>query len=194
MRREMKFLRTDLEGVFIIEPQIFEDNRGYFFESYSKREFEKNGLYYDFVQDNQSKSSYGTIRGLHFQKGEFAQTKLVRVLEGRVLDVVVDIRFKSPTFGKYIGVELSAQNNKQLLIPRGFAHGFVVLSETAIFSYKCDNFYNKESEGGIIFNDKILNINWAIDLNKALLSEKDLRSQSFEEYTSNPAFIYEKDK
>lgn len=194
MRREMKFLKTDLEGVFIIEPQIFEDNRGYFFESYSKREFEKNGLYYDFVQDNQSKSSYGTIRGLHFQKGEFAQTKLVRVLEGRVLDVAVDIRFKSPTFGKYIGVELSAQNNKQLLIPRGFAHGFVVLSETAIFSYKCDNFYNKESEGGIIFNDKILNINWAIDLNKALLSEKDLKSQSFEEYTSNPAFIYEKDK
>ena len=190
----MEFLRTDLEGVFIIESQIFEDNRGYFFESYSKREFEKNGLYYDFVQDNQSKSSYGTIRGLHFQKGEFAQTKLVRVLEGRVLDVAVDIRFKSPTFGKYIGVELSAQNNKQLLIPRGFAHGFVVLSETAIFSYKCDNFYNKESEGGIIFNDKILNINWAIDLNKALLSEKDLRSQSFEEYTSNPAFIYEKDK
>ena len=115
-------------------------------------------------------------------------------MEGRVLDVAVDIRFKSPTFGKYIGVELSAQNNKQLLIPRGFAHGFVVLSETAIFSYKCDNFYNKESEGGIIFNDKILNINWAIDLNKALLSEKDLRSQSFEEYTSNPAFIYEKDK
>lgn len=190
----MKFLKTDLEGVFIIESQIFEDNRGYFFESYSKREFEKNGLYYDFVQDNQSKSSYGTIRGLHFQKGEFAQTKLVRVLEGRVWDVAVDIRFKSPTFGKYIGVELSAQNNKQLLIPRGFAHGFVVLSETAIFSYKCDNFYNKESEGGIIFNDKILNINWAIDLNKALLSEKDLRSQSFEEYTSNPAFIYEKDK
>lgn len=194
MKRKMEFLRTDLEGVFIIEPQIFEDNRGYFFESYSKREFEKNGLYYDFVQDNQSKSSYGTIRGLHFQKGEFAQTKLVRVLEGRVLDVAVDIRFKSPTFGKYIGVELSAQNNKQLLIPRGFAHGFVVLSETAIFSYKCDNFYNKESEGGIIFNDKILNINWAIDLNKALLSEKDLKSQSFEEYTSNPAFIYEKDK
>lgn len=190
MKREMKFIKTELEGVFIIEPQIFEDNRGYFFESYSKKEFEKNGQRYDFVQDNQSKSSYGTIRGLHFQKGEFAQTKLVRTLNGKVLDVVVDIRSGSPTFGKYVEVELSDQNNRQLLIPHGFAHGFSVLSETAVFSYKCDNVYNKESEGSIIFNDRDLNIDWKIDLNKTLLSEKDLKSQSLKEYIKNPAFIY----
>ena len=186
----MKFIKTELEGVFIIEPKVFEDNRGYFFEIYSKKEFEKNGLYYDFVQDNQSKSSYGTIRGLHFQKGEFAQAKLVRALSGRILDIVVDIRSGSPTFGKYVEVELSDQNNRQLLIPRGFAHGFSVLSETAVFSYKCDNVYNKESEGSIIFNDRDLNIDWKIDLNKALLSEKDLKSQSLKEYIKNPASIY----
>ncbi len=190
----MKFIKTELEGVFIVEPHVFEDNRGYFFESYSKREFEKNGQRYNFVQDNQSKSLYGTIRGLHFQKGKFAQAKLVRVLIGCVLDVAVDIRSGSPTFGKYVGVELSDQNNRQLLIPRGFAHGFSVLSETAIFSYKCDNVYNKESEGSIIFNDPNLNINWGIDLNKSIVSEKDLNAPSFEGYCSNPAFIYEKDK
>ena len=188
----MKFIKTELDGVFIIEPRVFEDNRGYFFESYSKSEFEKNGLDYDFVQDNQSKSSYGTIRGLHFQKGEFAQAKLVRVLKGNVLDVVVDIRFGSPTFGKYVKIELSDQNNRQLLIPRGFAHGFSVLSETVIFSYKCDNVYNKESEGSIIFNDDDLDIDWGIDLNKALLSEKDLKSKTLKEYAENPAFVYEK--
>ncbi len=190
----MKFLKTELEGVFIIESEIFEDNRGYFFESYSKRDFEENGLYYDFVQDNQSKSSYGTIRGLHFQRGNFVQTKLVRVLRGCIFDVVVDIRFRSPTFGKYVGFELSDKNNRQLLIPRGFAHGFSVFSETAVFSYKCDNFYNKESEGSIIFNDRDLNINWGIDLNQAFLSDKDLKAQSFKEYCSNPAFIYGENK
>lgn len=190
----MKVIKTELEGVFIIEPQVFKDDRGYFFESYSKRDFEENGLYYDFVQDNQSKSSYGTIRGLHFQKGIFAQAKLVQVLKGQVLDVAVDIRLNSPTFSKYIAIELSDQNNKRLLIPRGFAHGFVVLSETAIFSYKCDNYYNKESEGSILFNDADLNINWKIDLNKAILSEKDVKAQSFKEYISNPAFIYEREK
>lgn len=190
----MKVIETELEGVFIIEPQVFKDDRGYFFESYSKREFEENGLYYNFVQDNQSKSSYGTIRGLHFQKGIFAQAKLVRVLLGCVLDVAVDIRLGSSTFRKYIGIELSAQNNRQLLIPRGFAHGFSVLSETAVFSYKCDNYYNKESEGSIIFNDADLNIDWNIDLNKAILSEKDLKAQSLKEYITNPAFIYEREK
>lgn len=190
----MKVIKTELEGVFIIEPEIFEDNRGYFFESYSKRHFEENGLKYDFIQDNQSKSSYGTIRGLHFQKGEFAQAKLVRVLSGCVLDVAIDIRYGSSSFGKYVGVELSENNNRQLLIPRGFAHGFAVLSETAVFSYKCDNYYNKESEGSILFNDIDLNIDWKIDLNKAILSKKDLKALSFKEYISNPAFVYEKDK
>ena len=188
----MKFIKTELDGVFIIEPQVFEDNRGYFFESYSKSEFEKNGLNYEFVQDNQSKSSYGTIRGLHFQKGEFAQAKLVRVLKGNVLDVAVDIRFGSPTFGKYVKIKLSDQNNSQLLISRGVAHGFSVLSETAVLSYKCDNVYNKESEGSIIFNDNDLDIDWGIDLNKALLSEKDLKSKTLKEYAENPAFVYER--
>lgn len=190
----MKLINTELEGVFIIEPEIFEDNRGYFFESYSKRTFRKIGLQYDFIQDNQSKSSYGTIRGLHFQKGIFAQAKLIQVLSGCVLDVAVDIRYGSLSFGKYIGVELSENNNRQLLIPRGFAHGFAVLSETAVFSYKCDNYYNKESEGCILFNDVDLNIDWKIDLNKSILSEKDLKALSFKEYISNPAFVYEKDK
>lgn len=188
----MKFIKTELDGVFIIEPRVFEDNRGYFFESYSKSEFEKNGLNYEFVQDNQSKSSYGTIRGLHFQKGEFAQAKLVRVLSGKVLDVVVDIRFGSPTFGKYVKIELSDQNNSQLLISRGFAHGFSVLSETAVLSYKCDNVYNKEAEGSIIFNDDDLDIDWGIDLNNAILSEKDLKSKTLKEYSENPAFVYER--
>lgn len=169
----MKVIQTKINGLYIIKPHIFEDERGYFFESYSKMAFESAGLFYDFVQDNQSKSSYGTVRGLHFQKGEHAQAKLVRVLEGSVLDVAVDLRRASPTYGQYITVELSGENKLMMLIPRGFAHGFSVLSETAVFSYKCDNLYCKESEGGIRFDDPTLAINWRIDMEKALTSDKD---------------------
>ena len=180
----MTFIETAIEGVFIIEPRVFTDERGYFFESYSKAAFEAAGLHYDFVQDNQSKSVYGTVRGLHFQKGEHAQAKLVRVLEGTVLDVTVDLRRASPTYGQYLAVELSAENNRQLLIPRGFAHGFSVLSKTAVFAYKCDNLYCRESEGGIRFDDPTLAIDWRIDLSKALTSEKDKRHPYFLEFES----------
>ena len=169
----MHFIKTEIEGVYIGEPHVFEDARGYFFESYSKAKFEAAGLHYDFIQDNQSKSSYGTVRGLHFQKGEHAQAKLVRVLAGTVLDVAVDLRKDSPTYGKHVAVELSAENKRQLLIPRGFAHGFSVLSETAIFAYKCDNLYCKESEGGIRFDDPVLGIDWRVEKGKELLSDKD---------------------
>ncbi len=169
----MNFIKTAIDGVYIIEPRVFTDERGYFFESYSRAAFEAAGLHYDFVQDNQSKSSYGTVRGLHFQKGEHAQAKLVRVLEGTVLDVAVDLRRASPTYGQHVAVELSAENNRQLMIPRGFAHGFSVLSETAVFAYKCDNLYCKESEGGIRFDDPTLAIDWRIDMSRALTSEKD---------------------
>ncbi len=169
----MKVIKTDIEGVLIIEPVVFEDERGYFFESYNKEDLKKQGVDYDFIQDNQSKSCYGTIRGIHFQKGKYAQAKLVRVLEGKVLDVAVDLRKNSKTFGKYVSVELSAENRRQLMIPRGFGHGFSVLSETAVFAYKCDNVYNKASEGGLRFDDPSLGIDWKIDLNKAVLSEKD---------------------
>ena len=180
----MNFIKTAIEGVYIIEPRIFTDDRGYFFESYSKAAFEAAGLHYDFVQDNQSKSVYGTVRGLHFQKGEHAQAKLVRVLEGAVLDVAVDLRRASPTYGKHVAVELSAENNRQLLIPRGFAHGFSVLSETAVFAYKCDNLYCRESEGGIRFDDPSLAIDWRIDPAKALTSDKDKLHPYFSEFES----------
>ena len=168
----MKIYKTDIEGVVVIEPSVFEDERGYFFESYNQAKMEEAGLNYTFIQDNQSKSSYGTVRGIHFQKGEFAQAKLVRVLEGTVLDVAVDLRKNSPTFGKYVAVELSAENKKQLMIPRGFGHGFSVLSKTAVFAYKCDNVYNKASEGGIRFDDPDINIDWKINPKDAILSEK----------------------
>lgn len=180
----MDFIKTSLEGVFILEPQVFTDARGYFFEIYNKAVFEAAGLHYDFVQDNQSKSVYGTIRGLHFQRGEHAQAKLVRVLEGTVLDVAVDLRRDSPSFGHYEAVELSAENQRQLLIPRGFAHGFSVLSETAVFAYKCDNFYCREAEGGIRFDDPTLAIDWRIDKEKAVIAEKDRRHPLFAEFTS----------
>ena len=173
MRKIMNFISTDIKDVYIIEPKVFNDKRGYFFESYNEEAFKKAGLNYNFVQDNQSKSSYGTVRGLHFQKGEHSQAKLVRVLKGEVLDVAVDLRTNSPTFGKHVAVILNDQNQRQLMIPRGFAHGFAVLSEEAIFTYKCDNFYCKESEGGILFNDPELGIDWKIDLSKAILSDKD---------------------
>ena len=181
----MNFIKTAIEGVYIIEPRIFTDDRGYFFESYSKAAFEAAGLHYDFVQDNQSKSVYGTVRGLHFQKGEHAQAKLVRVLEGTVLDVAVDIRRASPTYGQHVAVELSAENNRQLMIPRGFAHGFSVLSETAVFAYKCDSLYCKESEGGIRFDDPTLAIDWRIDMTKALTSEKDKLHPFFTDFKSD---------
>lgn len=177
----MNIIETEIEGLYIIEPRVFSDSRGYFFESYNKREFEKAGLQYNFIQDNQSKSSYGTIRGLHFQKGEFSQAKLVSVLLGKVLDVAVDLRKKSPTFGKYVSVELSGENKREFMIPRGFAHGFAVLSETANFSYKCDNLYNKEAEAGIRFDDPDLAIDWKIDLSKEILSEKDKELPCFKD-------------
>lgn len=177
----MKVFKTEIEGVFIIEPVVFEDERGYFFESYNQEDLKKQGIDYNFIQDNQSKSRYGTIRGIHFQKGEYAQAKLVRVLEGKVLDVAVDLRRGSPTFGKHVAVELSAENRRQLMIPRGFGHGFSVLSETAVFAYKCDNIYNKASEGGLRYNDPALGIDWKIDTDKAILSEKDKVNPLLEE-------------
>ena len=178
----MHFIKTEIEGVYIVEPRVFEDERGYFFESYSKAKFEAVGLHYNFIQDNQSKSSYGTVRGLHFQKGEHAQAKLVRVLEGAVLDVAVDLRKGSPTYGKHVAVELSAENKRQLMIPRGFAHGFSVLSETAVFAYKCDNLYCKDSEGGIRYDDPQLAIDWKVEKGKELLSEKDRNLPLFAEF------------
>lgn len=170
----MKIKETPLKDCYIIEPTIFEDERGYFFEKYNEKKFEElTGMNGHFVQDNISKSSYGVIRGIHLQKGEHAQAKLVSCLEGRVWDVAVDLRKDSPTFGKWFGIELTAENKTQLYVPRGFGHGFSVLSETAVFAYKCDNFYNKESEAGVIYNDPQLNIDWIIPAQDAILSEKD---------------------
>jgi dTDP-4-dehydrorhamnose 3,5-epimerase len=160
-------------GVIIIEPRIFKDDRGYFFESFSQREFEEKVCKTTFVQDNESKSGYGVLRGLHFQKPPFAQSKLVRVIKGAVLDVAVDIRKGSPTFGQYVSVELTGDNHRQFFIPRGFAHGFSVLSEEVIFQYKCDNFYSPQSEGAIAWNDPDLNIDWRIPVEEVILSEKD---------------------
>lgn len=170
----MEVLKTAIEGLLIIDPTVFGDSRGYFFESYNKQRFnEATGLDIDFVQDNQSKSCYGVLRGLHFQKPPYAQSKLVRCVRGKVLDVAVDIRKSSPTFGKYVAVELTEDNHRQLFIPHGFAHGFVVLSEEAIFQYKCDNFYHKESEGAIAWNDPEINIDWTIPFDDVMLSDKD---------------------
>lgn len=177
----MNVIETKLKGCFIIEPRVFQDNRGYFFESFNQQQFNKlTNTTTNFVQDNESFSSKGVLRGLHYQLGKFAQAKLVRVVKGKVLDVAVDIREDSETFGKHVAVELSAENKKQLFVPRGFAHGFIVLSETAIFSYKCDNYYNKESEGGIIYNDPQLNIDWQLSSNDLSLSEKDLFLPKFD--------------
>lgn len=176
----MEIQETGLKDCLIIKPRVFEDPRGYFFESFNKKTFEeKTGLSGNFVQDNQSFSSYGVIRGLHAQSGEFAQAKLVRVLKGEVLDVAVDARPGSPTYGKHISVKLSAENHLQLYVPRGFLHGFSVLSETAEFFYKCDNFYNKASELGVIYNDKDLAIDWMIPADKAAVSDKDLILNNF---------------
>lgn len=171
----MKAIETKLQDCFIIEPKIFKDKRGYFFESFNQDTFNNLiGKSVNFVQDNESFSTKGVLRGLHYQTGEYAQAKLVRVIKGSVLDVAVDLRKNSPTFCQYVAIELTEANKKQLFVPRGFAHGFVVLSETAIFSYKCDNFYNKDAEGGINYNDPTLNINWQLPEHSLIVSEKDV--------------------
>ena len=171
----MPFIKTNFPGLLIYEPELFEDSRGYFFESYNEKEFITGGIDIKFVQDNQARSSYGVIRGLHFQLPPFAQSKLIRVLSGSICDIAVDIRKGSPAFGKAFSIELSAGNKKQLLIPKGFAHGYSVISETAEVFYKCDSFYHKEAESGIIYNDNALNIDWKIPAGKAILSDKDLK-------------------
>lgn len=173
----MEVIKTEIEGVVIIEPRIFKDDRGYFYESFSQREFQEKVCRTTFVQDNQSMSTYGVVRGLHFQKPPYSQSKLVRCIKGAVLDVAVDIRKGSPTFGKHVAVELTGENHRQFFIPRGFAHGFAVLSDQAIFQYKCDNFYNKESEGAIAWDDPELAIDWRIPASSIILSEKDRQSK-----------------
>ena len=176
----MKFIETKLKGCFVLEPNIIKDERGYFMESFNEQTFEKGtGQKVHFVQDNQPYSSIGVLRGLHYQTGEHAQAKLVRVLNGEVLDVAVDIRPESETYGQHISIVLSGENQKQFYIPRGFAHGFLVLSEKATFFYKCDNFYNKESEGGIKYDDLELNIDWQFDIDKLIISEKDQSLPNF---------------
>lgn len=169
----MPFHSTSIEGLTVFEPKVWADDRGYFYESYNLKTFFEGGITATFIQDNEAKSTYGVLRGLHYQVAPYAQAKLVRVLEGEVLDVVVDIRPHSATYGQSYSIKLSAENKKQLFVPRGFAHGYVVLSETAIFAYKVDNYYSKESEGGIIYNDPQLHVDWGIDLNDAILSNKD---------------------
>lgn len=180
----MEVIKTDIEGVFILEPRIFSDPRGYFFESFSERDFKEKVADVDFVQDNESKSSYGVMRGLHFQKPPYSQAKLVRCVRGRVLDVAVDIRKGSPTYGKHVAVELTEDNHRQFFIPRGFAHGFAVLSDEAVFQYKCDNYYHPEADGGISILDESLGIDWHINLDKALLSEKDTRHPLLRDFDS----------
>lgn len=180
----MEIIKTALDGVVIIEPKIFKDTRGYFFESFSQREFEEKVRPIKFVQDNESMSSYGVMRGLHFQKPPFTQSKLVRCVKGKVLDVAVDIRKGSPTYGRHVAVELTEDNHRQFFIPRGFAHGFVVLSETAVFQYKCDEFYHPEADGGISIKDESLGIDWKISIDKALLSEKDIKHLCLKEFDS----------
>lgn len=170
----MAFIPTEIKDVWVIEPKIFEDERGYFYESFNADQFNKEtGLNVNFVQDNQSKSNKGVLRGLHYQVGEHAQAKLVRVLQGSVQDIAVDLRKNSPTFGQYFSIILSGENHKQLFVPRGFAHGFLVLEDDTIFAYKCDNFFNKESEGGMIYNDETINIKWELSQDEYVLSEKD---------------------
>lgn len=180
----MNVIETKIPGVVIIEPRLFPDARGYFFESFSKREFEEKVGKIDFVQDNESKSSYGVLRGLHFQKPPYAQSKLVRVVKGAVLDVAVDIRKGSPTFGQHVAVELTEDNHRQFFIPRGFAHGFAVLTDEVIFQYKCDNFYAPASEGAIAWDDPDLGIDWRVPAEKVILSEKDKKHPRLKEIDS----------
>lgn len=176
----MNIIETPISDLLVIEPKVFEDKRGYFFESYNKEKYTKAGIRNDFVQDNESKSTKGVLRGLHYQTGEFAQAKLVRVTQGKVWDVAVDMRAQSPTFKQWFGIELSEQNKKQFLIPRGFAHGFLVLSDTAVFNYKCDQYYAPEFEGGVRFDDEELNIDWPLSPEQFIVSEKDLNLPELE--------------
>ena len=180
----MEVIKTELEGVVIIAPKIFRDARGYFFESFSQKEFEEKVRKIAFVQDNESMSSYGVMRGLHFQLPPFTQSKLVRCVKGKVLDVAVDIRKGSPTFGKHVSVELSEDNHRQFFVPRGFAHGFAVLSETAVFQYKCDNFYAPQADGGISILDDSLGIDWKLPTDKVILSEKDTKHPLLKDFDS----------
>ncbi len=180
----MEVIKTKLDGVVIIEPKVFKDERGYFFESFSQREFEEKVRPINFVQDNESMSSHGVMRGLHFQKPPHTQSKLVRCVKGRVLDVAVDIRKGSPTYGQHVAVELTEDNHRQFFVPKGFAHGFAVLSETAVFQYKCDNFYAPQADGGISIQDESLAINWGIPTDKAILSAKDLNHPTLKDYDS----------
>lgn len=175
----MNYIQTEIDGVWLIEPKVFEDARGYFMETFKEEEFQKYVGKVHFVQDNESKSSYGVLRGLHYQKGAFCQAKLVRVLKGKVLDVAVDLRQSSPTFGKYVSVELSDENKRQFFIPRGFAHGFLVLSEEAIFTYKVDNVYAPQEEASIRFDDETIGIDWPMPADHLILSEKDKKAVSF---------------
>lgn len=186
----MNIIKTSIEGLAIIEPRIFTDARGYFFESYSKKLFDEKVARVDFVQDNESKSAYGVIRGLHFQMPPHPQAKLVRCVKGAVLDVAVDIRKGSPTYGRHVAVELTEDNHRQFFIPHGFAHGFAVLSKSAVFQYKCDDYYHPETEGGISLFDSSLGIDWHIDLDEAVLSEKDRHHSTLKEFDS--PFTYRK--
>lgn len=187
----MEVIKTDIDGVVIIEPRIFKDARGYFFESYSKREFDEKVRPINFVQDNESCSSYGVMRGLHIQRPPFAQSKLVRCVKGAVLDVAVDIRKGSPTYGRHVAVELTEDNHRQFFIPRGFAHGFAVLSDIAVFQYKCDNYYHPEADGGISIQDESLGIDWRINPAKAILSDKDTKHSILADFDS--PFDYNED-
>ena len=180
----MEVIKTAIEGLVIIEPKIFKDARGYFFESFSQREFEEKVRKVNFVQDNESMSSYGVMRGLHFQRPPFTQSKLIRCTKGKVLDVAVDIRKGSPTYGQHVAVELSEENHRQVFIPRGFAHGFSVLSQEAIIQYKCDNFYAPEADGGISIKDDSLGIDWQIPIENAILSEKDIKHLCLKDFDS----------
>lgn len=187
----MEVIKTQIDGVLIIEPKVFGDARGYFFESFNAREFaEKTGLDVTFVQDNESRSKYGVLRGLHFQLPPYTQSKLVRVVKGRVLDVAVDIRKGSPTYGQHVSCELTEDNHRQFFVPKGFAHGFCVLSEDAVFQYKCDNFYAPQADGGISILDASLGIDWGIEMGKALLSEKDTKHPCLKDFDS--PFVFEK--
>ncbi len=190
----MPIIDTSIKGLKVFEPKVWEDDRGYFYESYNANTFKEAGIHAKFVQDNQAKSVFGVLRGLHYQVPPFAQAKLVRVIEGEVLDVVVDIREGSPTYGQTYSILLSAENKKQLFVPRGFAHGYVVLSETAEFFYKCDNFYSKECEGSILYNDPTLNIDWKINLDQAILSEKDKVNSLFGEHRESAIKLADKIK
>ena len=187
----MEVIKTDIDGVVIIEPRIFKDARGYFFESYSKREFDEKVRPINFVQDNESCSSHGVMRGLHFQRPPFAQSKLVRCVKGAVLDVAADIRKGSPTYGRHVAVELTEDNHRQFFIPRGFAHGFAVLSDIAVFQYKCDNYYHPEADGGISIQDESLGIDWRINPAKAILSDKDTKHSILADFDS--PFDYNED-